>query len=240
MEAERWLLVGLGNPEPRYRGNRHNIGFMVVEQLARKAELPWRRSTRFSAEIALGELSKRPVVLAKPQTYMNLSGQCVVPLAHFYRVPCSRIIAVHDEVDLELGRLKVKQGGGDGGHNGLRSITELLGDPDYLRVRVGVGRPAVGDVTGHVLSDFRQEEAEQVADTIERAARAARTLITRGLKEAMNRFNRPPKDRSEEKTDKSPPADRATSKAGGDANDEEQTAGGQKAAARLNGEPKTA
>ena len=126
-EIERWLIAGLGNPGPQYAGNRHNVGFMVVDSLCESDDsLEWKSSSRFQGELAIGTLSRRPVVLVKPQTYMNLSGRTVGPLAHFYRVPAERVIVVHDEVDLPLGRMKIKQGGGDAGHNGLRSVTESL------------------------------------------------------------------------------------------------------------------
>ncbi|MCC6747636.1 MAG: aminoacyl-tRNA hydrolase [Deltaproteobacteria bacterium] len=193
MDAEaRWIVVGLGNPGTRYQRNRHNIGFMVVERLARAGELAFKRSAKYAGELAQGELSRRPVMLVKPQTFMNLSGRCVAPLARFYRVAPEQIVAVHDDVDLELGRLKVKQGGGDAGHNGLRSLTEELGSGDYVRVRLGVGRPTFGEVADYVLADFRASEQEAVEELVAKGAEAVRTVLTRGLKEAMNRHNRTP------------------------------------------------
>lgn len=193
-DLERWMVVGLGNPGPRYRDNRHNVGFMVVDLLcADEDTLQLRGSQRFDAELAVGELARHPTVVLKPQTYMNLSGRSVGPVAHFYRIPPERVIVVHDDVDLGLARLKLKRGGGDGGHNGLRSVTECLGSPDYVRVRFGVDRPARGEVADYVLSGFSAAEQAAVDEGVGRAARAVRTVITRGLKEAMNRFNRAPK-----------------------------------------------
>jgi PTH1 family peptidyl-tRNA hydrolase len=194
MDAERWLVVGLGNPGPKYQHNRHNVGFMVVDRIFEGNDsFTWRPSQRFSAEMAVGEVSKRATVLVKPQTYMNLSGRSVAPLARFYHVPPERMIVVHDDVDLVLGRIKVKQGGGDAGHNGLRSLTAELGSSEYVRVRFGVGRPERGEVADYVLSNFRADEEPEVEKLVERAAKVVRITMTRGLREAMNRFNKAPK-----------------------------------------------
>lgn len=191
-----WMVVGLGNPGDRYSGNRHNVGFMVVDALcAADGRLRWRPSRRFEADLAEGSLKGRELILVKPQTYMNLSGGSVAPLASFHQVPPSRIVAIHDDVDLELGRIKVKAGGGDGGHKGIRSMIDELGSPDFVRVRLGVGRPELGEVTDHVLSDFSPAEAEEVARQVELAARATEAVITAGVREAMNRYNRAPRQR---------------------------------------------
>lgn len=206
------MVVGLGNPGAQYQDNRHNVGFMVVDAICEQEEsLSWRPSQRFSAEIAKGTLRDQALLLAKPQTYMNLSGRSVAPLARFYRTPPERLLVVHDDVDLELGRLMVKPGGGDAGHKGIRSIIQELGSSEFIRIRFGVGRPELGDVTDHVLKDFRPEELEPVKDQVKRAGKAARTIIGRGLTDAMNRFNRSPK----KKTD--PPPQRR------EENDEEST-----------------
>jgi PTH1 family peptidyl-tRNA hydrolase len=194
-QSDRWLVVGLGNPGDEYKDNRHNIGFIVVERLATQSDASWKRAAKHRAEMATGQLSRRPVVLLKPQTYMNLSGESVGPAAHYYRITSDRVIAVHDDIDLELGRLKVKLGGGDGGHKGIRSIAQHLGGPDFVRVRVGVGRPRHGDVTNFVLGGFHREEREAAEDAVARAAKAVRLVITRGVTEAMNRLNRPPRPR---------------------------------------------
>ncbi len=189
MAEELWIVVGLGNPGPRYERTRHNIGFMAVDLLGR--EMPWRSSSRFSCELAKGELSRRPVVLVKPQTFMNLSGEAVGPLARFYGVEAERVVVIHDDIDLEPGRLKVKVGGGDGGHKGIRSLAQHLGG-EFFRVRCGVGRPPYGDAVAWVLQAFGEEELPVLQEQLQRAGKAARCLITRGLREASNRFNRAP------------------------------------------------
>jgi peptidyl-tRNA hydrolase, PTH1 family len=198
-----WIVVGLGNPGEQYAGNRHNVGFMVVEALGVAADsLCWRSSRRFEAELAMGPVQGHALLLVKPQSYMNLSGRAVGPLAQHHRVPPERIVAVHDDVDLELGRLKLKAGGGDGGHKGIRSMTEALGSPDFFRVRFGVGRPEEGQVTDHVLRDFEESEREELEQQVERAGQAALAVMARGLKEAMNRFNRGPRKRGASKDDR--------------------------------------
>jgi peptidyl-tRNA hydrolase, PTH1 family len=184
-----WLLVGLGNPGARYARTRHNIGFMAVDAWCDKATSSPSWSEKWKAQVAtLGTGSSRVVAL-KPQTFMNRSGQSVVPAAQFLRVPPAQILVVHDEVDFQLGRLAVKKGGGHGGHNGLRDILQLLGNGDFLRIRLGVGRPVHGEVADHVLSDFRPDEGQVVDDLLERAV-AAITCVTReGVVTAMNKFN---------------------------------------------------
>jgi PTH1 family peptidyl-tRNA hydrolase len=190
MEDRLWMAVGLGNPGPRYQANRHNIGFMVADLLGRDRH--WEQSRRFDAQFAKLDLAGgQRLLLVKPQTFMNLSGRAAGPLAHFYRVPVQRVIAIHDDVDLEPGRLRVKAGGGDGGHKGIRSLVEGLGGGAFFRIRCGVGRPEVGDVTGFVLQDFTPAEREVLEQQIDRAAQAVESLVTRGLKETMNRFNGP-------------------------------------------------
>lgn len=190
--ATRWLIVGLGNPGAEYERDRHNVGFVVVEVLAAAARASWKHSARLHGDVALGQLARQPLVLLKPQTYMNLSGESAGPTAHFYRIPEARVIAVHDDIDLDLGRIKVKRGGGDGGHKGVRSLARHLGSPDFLRVRVGVGRPVHGNVVNFVLGDFRADEREAVDESVTRASAAVRLLITHGLQETMNRVNRTP------------------------------------------------
>jgi len=193
-DDDRWLVVGLGNPGTRYCANRHNIGFALVDVLAEQGRLDWRGASRFGGQTAAGQLHGRPVLLLKPQTYMNLSGDSVAPAARCLRIPVERIVVVHDDVDLALGRLKVKRGGGAGGHRGLRSVTEKLGSPGFVRIRFGVGRPSSPDVetADYVLSDFLPDEQDLVAATMDRAIEAIGTILTQGVKEAMNRHNRPP------------------------------------------------
>ncbi|MCB1538985.1 MAG: aminoacyl-tRNA hydrolase [Rhodospirillales bacterium] len=157
-----WLIVGLGNPGREYADNRHNIGFMVADRLARDYEFaPWR--AKFSAELAEGEIMGNRALLLKPQTYMNCSGQAVAQTARFYKIPASRIVVLHDELDLPLGRVRTKTGGGAAGHNGLKSIDADFGDKNYHRVRIGIGHPGEkARVSGHVLSDFSAAERHGV------------------------------------------------------------------------------
>jgi len=204
-ESALWIVVGLGNPGSTYQGNRHNVGFMVADRLAEGSSLQWQRSERFAAELCRGRLARAEVLLVKPQTYMNLSGRSVAPLAQFYDVPIGQIAVVHDDVDLELGRLKVKAGGGDGGHKGLRSLGQELGSPEFVRIRVGVGRPVQGDVTDHVLQDFSAEEQAPVADQVGRAADAVIAILTRGLRSAMNTYNVRPSRPDEEEHEEGEP-----------------------------------
>lgn len=195
VDAIPWLLVGLGNPGARYAGNRHNVGFMVVERWLDRHGTPganeWREKFHGRTTTVTGAGDR--VVVLEPLTFMNKSGQSVAAAAAFFHVPPERIVVVHDEVDFDRGRLAVKQGGGHGGHNGLRDLIAALGSPDFIRVRVGVGRPERGDVSSHVLSDFAPDElAIDVPDLLERAEAAVTTVLTKGLEDAMNAFNQKP------------------------------------------------
>jgi PTH1 family peptidyl-tRNA hydrolase len=184
------LIVGLGNPERKYERNRHNVGFRVLDEIARAAKLDWGR--KFSGELAQGELGATKVGILKPLTFMNLSGDAVAAAARFFKVSVEEIVVVHDELDLEFGRLQVKRGGGTAGHNGLRSIAEHLG-PDFSRVRIGVGRPPAGrDGASWVLADFSAEEETALQDLVPKAAEAARMIAVDGVPTAMNHFNRRP------------------------------------------------
>ena len=186
-----WLVVGLGNPGREYAANRHNIGFMVADALASELSAPsWRG--KFGAELTDATDGSDKLILVKPQQYMNLSGIATQQAATFYKVAPSNIVVVHDELDLPYEKLRVKVGGGHGGHNGLRSLTENLGD-GYLRVRCGVGKPGVGDrerVVNHVLGDFSKQEKETLPIFIKEAASAVRTIVKRGGTAAMNQFNK--------------------------------------------------
>ncbi|MBE2999227.1 aminoacyl-tRNA hydrolase [Nocardiopsis sp. HNM0947] len=187
--TERWLVVGLGNPGPKYAGNRHNAGFMVVDALA-AAENERFKAHRSNAEIAETRLDGVPAILVKPRTFMNLSGGPVASLARFYKIPSERIVVVHDEMDVDYGALKLKKGGGSGGHNGLKSLTASLSGPDYLRVRFGVGRPPGRmDPAAYVLRDFASPERAELDLNVERAADAVRTVLTDGLAKAQNIFH---------------------------------------------------
>lgn len=186
-----FLVAGLGNPGPKYAGNRHNIGFMVVDELARRASESFRE--KFKGELARGWVSgrggRRDLWLLKPQTYMNRSGSSVSAAANFYKIAMDEVIVVHDELDIESGEVRVKLGGGHGGHNGLRSIFEHLGK-DFVRVRCGIGRPIRGgDVTGWVLGDFSADERITLDDFISKAADAVELVCKEGPRAAMNAVN---------------------------------------------------
>lgn len=190
-EASRWLIVGLGNPGAEYVGTRHNVGFDVAEQLASRAGARLRRHGRAQALSAECRLAQAPAVLCEPTTFMNNSGAAVATLASYYRVPAARVIAVHDDLDLPLGGLRVKQGGGDGGHNGLKSIRASLGTGDFLRVRVGIGRPPGRmEPATFVLRRFAAAERDEVALVVAEAADACEALIRDGLATTQNTFNR--------------------------------------------------
>lgn len=204
-----WLLVGLGNPGREYAHNRHNVGFMAVErwvdrQLPAGVGSPWRE--KFHARTAAVSLPCRPVpdrrlaapsglsgvraVVLEPQTYMNRSGHSVVAAMQFHRVPPQQLVVVHDELDFEFARLAVKKGGGHGGHNGLRDIMAQLGHGDFIRVRMGIGRPVRGgDVAGWVLQDFDASDAAALPELLDRACHAITALLTRGVAAAMNEIN---------------------------------------------------
>ncbi len=183
---DRWLIAGLGNPGPENAGNRHNAGFMVLDELAARA------SGRFKAHRSRSEvLETRAAVLAKPLTYMNLSGGPVKALADFYKIGPERLIVVHDELDVPYGALRAKLGGGDNGHNGLKSITKVLGTRDYLRVRFGIGRPPGRmDPASFVLKDFATAERKDLPFLVDRAADVVESLMERGLEATQNDFHR--------------------------------------------------
>jgi len=183
------LIVGLGNPGPQYADNRHNVGFMVVEELARRGRAGAPRE-KFGAELLEATIGGARLLLCKPQEYMNVSGQAVARVAAFWKIGLAETIVVHDELDVPFDRMKLGAGGGPGGHNGLKSIISALGDPGFARVRVGIGRPAPGrDPADYVLSDFSRAEAAVLPDVVGRAADAVEAIVKNGLAAAMNRFN---------------------------------------------------
>ncbi|MFC9976927.1 aminoacyl-tRNA hydrolase [Spirillospora sp. NPDC127200] len=189
MSGDLWLVVGLGNPGPSYAGNRHNAGFMVLDVLAGRVGGRF-KSHKARAEVVEGRLAGTRVVLAKPRTYMNESGGPVKALRDFYKVPVQNVVVVHDELDIPYGAIRLKQGGGDNGHNGLRSITRSLGDKDYPRVRFGVGRPPGRmDAAAFVLKDFSAAERKELDLNAERAADAVEALLGEGLAAAQNTFH---------------------------------------------------
>jgi peptidyl-tRNA hydrolase, PTH1 family len=184
------LVVGLGNPGPEYAETRHNVGFRVVELLAARAGGGRFSKHRSNADVLEGRLAGRRVVLAKPRTYMNLSGGPVAGLAQYFSVPVTDVVVVHDELDLEFGVVRLKRGGGEGGHNGLRSVSRSLGSKEYLRVRFGIGRPpGRQDPADFVLKRFSGAEQKELDLAVDLAADATEALLADGLEAAQNRFH---------------------------------------------------
>ena len=190
--SDAWLVVGLGNPGPGYAGHRHNVGFQVLDLLAERVGGRF-KSHKGRADVVEARLGPHRVVLAKPRSYMNESGGPVTAVRDFFDVELGHIVVVHDELDLDFGVLRLKQGGGDNGHNGLRSLTRSLGGPGYLRVRVGIGRPPGRmDPADFVLKDFAAGERKELGVLVERAADACEALIEDGLDRAQNTYNAAP------------------------------------------------
>jgi len=192
MADDVFLVVGLGNPGPVYAGNRHNVGFMVADPLAERVGGRF-KAHKGRAEVLEGRLGGYPghrVVLAKPLSYMNESGGPVTSLQKFFKVPTDRIVVIHDELDISFGTLRLKRGGGDNGHNGLRSISRSLGTPEYLRVRFGIGRPpGRQDPADFVLKDFSGAERKELPFLIDRAADAVESLLQGDLASAQNAYH---------------------------------------------------
>jgi PTH1 family peptidyl-tRNA hydrolase len=183
------LVVGLGNPGPRYAGTRHNAGFLVLDELGRRAGEKF-KAHRGRADVIETRIHDERVILAKPKTYMNLSGGPVASLRDFYKLPADQIVVVHDELDIPFGTLRLKLGGGDNGHNGLKSVGAALGTRDYYRVRVGIGRPTGRqDPADWVLTDFSPLERRELPFHVDRAADAIEFLLSDGLAAAQNKFH---------------------------------------------------
>jgi PTH1 family peptidyl-tRNA hydrolase len=188
-DSGAWLVVGLGNPGPGYSGNRHNAGFLVLDVLAQRMGARF-KSHKARADVVEGRLSGERVVLAKPRSFMNDSGGPVSALRDFFKTPLDRIAVVHDELDLPYGGLRLKLGGGDNGHNGLRSVRRSLGSGDFNRVRFGIGRPPGSmDAAAFVLRDFGTVERKELELNVEHAADAVEALLAEGLERAQNSYN---------------------------------------------------
>jgi len=184
-----YLIVGLGNPGADYRQNRHNVGFMVVDTLAETLNIPMRR-VEFRALVGKGSLNDDRLILAKPQTFMNASGQSVSPLMHFYKIPESRLLVVHDDLDLPFGTLRLRPFGGTGGQRGMESIVSQLGTREFARLRMGIGRPPGRmDPKDYVLHDFDPPQQEMLPEILQTAVDAIRRFIQNGIEKAMNDFN---------------------------------------------------
>lgn len=183
------LVVGLGNPGRRYAATRHNAGFMTVDVLAARGQVRCERA-QFGALVDQARLGEEPVLLAKPQSYMNRSGMPTVSLKGYYKVPVDQVVVVHDEIDLPFGTVRVKKGGGHGGHNGLRDLIRALGERDFVRVRVGVSRPPPGwQVADYVLSAWNEEEQGALDEVVCAAADAVESVVKHGVTAAMNTVN---------------------------------------------------
>ncbi|MCE9668050.1 aminoacyl-tRNA hydrolase [Myxococcus stipitatus] len=187
------LICGLGNPGREYEKHRHNIGFMVVDALLSRAKAQLNQE-KFAAKVGQGTLAGERVLFVEPQTFMNLSGRSVGEAARFYKIPVEDVLVVHDELDLPLGRLQLKAGGGSGGHNGLKSIVSSLGSEAFIRLRFGIGKPegpnARERVSGYVLSGFDGAERDQLEELIGRSVDMAESWVRDGVSTTMNRFNR--------------------------------------------------
>ena len=185
-----WLIVFLGNPGPRYEMTRHNAGFMAADAMAKEKNVNINKA-RFKALTATCDIGGESVLLMKPQTFMNLSGDAVVQAAKFYKIPPERVIVVSDEISLPIGKLRIRTKGSAGGHNGLKDIIAKLGTDAFPRIRIGVGAPPHPDydMADWVLSSFKNQDAEDMLAAAERAAQAAQCYITQGAERAMNRFN---------------------------------------------------
>jgi len=189
LDKENTLIVGLGNPGLAYRHNRHNVGFMVADALANKLEIPLKR-VKFKAQIGNGKLEDIPIIIAKPLTFMNKSGEAVAPLVRYFKVPLERLLVIHDDMDLPLGTLRMRPSGGSAGHNGMLSIFDKLGTNAIPRLRVGIGRPPGRmDPADYVLQDFPKSDEELLKMVIAQACEAALAFITNGLEKAMNTYN---------------------------------------------------
>jgi PTH1 family peptidyl-tRNA hydrolase len=186
-----YLVVGLGNPGAEYAWTRHNAGFMVVEHFGEKFGANWKNERTFQSRVSRVEACGRKVILCEPQTYMNLSGEAIAPLAAYYKVTMERIVVVVDDADLAFGQIRLRPEGGSGGHHGLESIEQHLGTRLYARLRVGIGRTDRGlrEITGHVLGKFGAEESELLGKVLDRTVAQIECYLAEGISKAMSQFN---------------------------------------------------
>ena len=184
-----YLLIGLGNPGREYRDSRHNVGFMLVDRLAVRLEARGMK-VQSKAITTTAIYEDRKLILAKPQTYMNLSGQSVQGLIHFYKLPLTNVLIAHDDLDIPFGTIRIRPGGGPGGQRGMASTIEQLGTKDFPRLRIGIGRPPGRmDASAYVLQDFTRQEIKSLSEILDRAADAALEFVINGLDKAMNKYN---------------------------------------------------
>jgi peptidyl-tRNA hydrolase, PTH1 family len=185
-----WLIVGLGNPGQKFKFTRHNIGFRVIDQLSKELSVPLDKK-RMLALWGKGSWEEQKVLLAKPQTFMNLSGQAVVKLKNFFRIATNKVIIIHDDLDLNFGQMRIRNKGGDAGNKGVKAIIESLGESEFIRVRLGISRPEIkGEGRDYVLADFDELEMKNVNIFLDQAKEAVKTIVLEGADQAMNRFNR--------------------------------------------------
>jgi len=182
------LIVGLGNPGPKYQGTRHNAGFMVLDRLAHEAGIPVTRKA-FGGFYGEGSFQGERLILLKPQTFMNLSGRSVAEALRFHKIDVKDMVVIHDDLDIPFGRVKLKEGGGHGGHNGLRSLMQVLGGGEFVRVRIGVGRPVHGDAADYVLNNFSRDEQNGLDRVLDGAVGLLVMLMREGLPKTMSLYN---------------------------------------------------
>ena len=184
-----YLIVGLGNPEPEYSRTRHNMGFDVINKVADKHQITVNKN-KFDAIYGKGNIGEREVILVKPQTYMNLSGRAVIQYMHFFKVKESELIVIYDDVDIEKGSIKIRKKGSAGTHNGMKSVIQEIGTEEFVRIRIGIGKPEFdGDMINHVLQKVQQEEYQKLEEGIQQAAEAVDSILQNGIDHAMNKFN---------------------------------------------------
>ncbi len=183
-----YLIVGLGNPGREYEGHRHNVGYQTLDYIARQHGIEIKKR-RFKALWGEGEIAGQRVILAKPLTFMNESGQAVGPLSRYYKVPPERLIVIYDDIDLAFGKIRVRPDGSSGGHNGIKSLIQHVGSDDFIRIRIGIGRPTYGDPADYVLNDFSPDQRPVVERAYAVAEEIVRCILTEGVRQAMNRYN---------------------------------------------------
>lgn len=183
-----YIIVGLGNPGKEYEKTRHNTGFMVIDEIANYMGIEVNKN-KFKAKIGEGIIKGEKVILVKPQTYMNNSGESIIELIKYYKIDLDKLIVIYDDVDLDVGRIRIRKSGSAGTHNGMRSIVDYLDSTAFPRIRVGIGKNQVGDLVNHVLGKFNSEEIEIMSESIDKASEAAKIIISEGIDIAMNKVH---------------------------------------------------